>query len=81
MVPLDIKKLTPFQRPGHRITGDRSQDSPGTGWEYSHVAVDDASRVSLRSPNPMSASRPPNNSYEKPWPSPAVRAFAASIGS
>ena len=32
---------------GHRITGDRTGQSKkrGTGWEYVHVAVDDASRL------------------------------------
>ena len=46
MVHLDIKKLGRFHRPGHRVTGDRSQESRGAGWEYVHVAVDDASRLS-----------------------------------
>jgi len=47
LLHLDIKKLGRFVRPGHRATGDRRQDSPGAGWEYVHVAVDDASRVAL----------------------------------
>ena len=46
LVHLDIKKLGRFERPGHRVTGDRKQASPGAGWEYVHVAVDDASRLS-----------------------------------
>ncbi|GJC06128.1 hypothetical protein KAM385_31570 [Aeromonas hydrophila] len=29
LLHLDIKKLGHFRRPGHRVTGDRSQDSPG----------------------------------------------------
>ncbi len=45
LLHLDIKKLGRFHRPGHRVTGDRRQDSPGAGWEYAHVAVDDHSRV------------------------------------
>lgn len=52
MVHLDIKKLARFNRPGHRITGDRSRDSPGAGWEFVHVAVDDASRVSYAAVKP-----------------------------
>lgn len=52
MVHLDIKKLARFHRPGHRVTGDRSQDSPGAGWEFVHVAVDDASRVSYAAVKP-----------------------------
>jgi transposase InsO family protein len=34
-------------RPGHRVTGNRRQDSPGVGWEYVHVAIDDHSRVAF----------------------------------
>ena len=52
MVHLDIKKLGRFERPGHRVTGDRRQDSPGAGWEYVHVAVDDASRLSYAAVKP-----------------------------
>lgn len=33
LLHLDIKKLGRFERPGHRVTGDRRQDSPGAGWE------------------------------------------------
>lgn len=52
MVHLDIKKLGRFHRPGHRVTGDRSQESRGAGWEYVHVAVDDASRLSYAAVKP-----------------------------
>lgn len=45
MLHMDIKKLGRFWRAGHRVTGDRSQDSEGAGWEYVHVCVDDYSRV------------------------------------
>jgi transposase InsO family protein len=45
LVHLDIKKLARFNRVGHRITGDRRQGSDGAGWEFVHVAVDDASRL------------------------------------
>jgi transposase InsO family protein len=45
LVHLDIKKLACFRRIGHRITGDRRQGSEGAGWEFVHVAVDDASRL------------------------------------
>jgi transposase InsO family protein len=30
---------------GHRITGDRRHRDRTAGWEYLHVAIDDASRV------------------------------------
>ncbi len=45
LVHLDTKKLGRFQRPGHRKTGNRRVDSPGAGWEFIHVAIDDRSRV------------------------------------
>lgn len=45
LLHLDIKKLGRFFRVGHRITGDRRNASGGAGWDYVHVAVDDASRL------------------------------------
>jgi transposase InsO family protein len=55
MIHLDIKKLGRFDRVGHRITGDRTgqSNSRGIGWEFVHVAIDDASRIafSLVMPN------------------------------
>ena len=46
LLHLDIKKLGRFERPGHRVTGDRQQGkSRGAGWEYLHVAIDDATRL------------------------------------
>jgi len=45
LLHLDIKKLARFKRVGHRITGDRRGQSRGAGWEYAHVAIDDASRL------------------------------------
>jgi transposase InsO family protein len=45
LVHLDIKKLGRIGRIGHRITGDRSIRTRGIGWEFVHVAIDDASRL------------------------------------
>lgn len=46
LVHLDVKKLGRFATPGHRSTGDRRRgESPGAGWEYLHVATDDATRL------------------------------------
>ena len=49
MIHIDIKKLGKFNRIGHRITGDRTgqSNSRGVGWEFIHVAIDDASRVAF----------------------------------
>ena len=46
---LDIKKLGRFKRPGHRVTGNRQQNSRHSGWEYVHVAIDAASRIAFSS--------------------------------
>jgi transposase InsO family protein len=46
IIHIDIKKLGRFTQPGHRVTGDRQKGrSPGAGWEYVHIAIDDHSRV------------------------------------
>jgi transposase InsO family protein len=45
LVHFDVKKLARFIRIGHRITGDRHRQNSKVGWEFVHVAVDDASRL------------------------------------
>jgi transposase InsO family protein len=45
LLHLDIKKLGRIVKIGHRITADRRDSTDGAGWEYVHVAIDDASRV------------------------------------
>ena len=46
LIHLDTKKLGKIAGIGHRITGDRGgHRARGIGWEYLHVAVDDASRL------------------------------------
>jgi len=45
LVHVDVKKLGKIGRPGHRVNGDRRTRSRGIGWEYVHVAVDDATRL------------------------------------
>jgi len=50
LVHIDTKKLGKIAGIGHRITGRRSgmvNRHPGIGWEYLHVAVDDASRLAF----------------------------------
>jgi hypothetical protein len=43
-VHLDVKKLGRITRfYGHRITDDRSRRRRGAGWDFLHVAIDDAS--------------------------------------
>jgi transposase InsO family protein len=57
LVHVDVKKLGRIQVPGHRVTGNRRQRARRTrignqgrylgtaGWEFVHVAVDDATRL------------------------------------
>jgi len=45
LLHLDIKKLARFERVGHRITGDRHGASEGAGYDFFHVAIDDATRL------------------------------------
>jgi hypothetical protein len=47
MINVDTKPLARCERVGYRITGVRRKvRSPGAGYEKSHVAVDDATRLS-----------------------------------
>ena len=58
MIHLDIKKLGRFDRIGHRISGSPGAQSSvrgrgkGCGWEFVHVCIDDASRVSFTQIHP-----------------------------
>jgi transposase InsO family protein len=52
LLPMDTARYARFQRPGHRMTGDRSQRSrnwmePGArvGYDFAHAIVDDHSRL------------------------------------
>jgi transposase InsO family protein len=54
LIHIDVKKLGRILQPGHRITGDkRSQRRAGrggtrkglAGWEFCHIAIDDATRM------------------------------------
>jgi transposase InsO family protein len=48
LIHFDIKKLARIVRTGHRVTGDRQHDhSPGAGWEFLHIAIDDHSRLAF----------------------------------
>jgi transposase InsO family protein len=46
LLHLDVKKLARIAgHVGHRIHGDRTKRIYGAGWEFVHVAIDDASRL------------------------------------
>ena len=45
LVQIDVKKLGRIGSPGHRVNDDRRTRTRGIGWEYVHVAVDDATRL------------------------------------
>jgi transposase InsO family protein len=44
LLHIDVKKLGRFDRPGHRVTGDRRSRSRRVGYDYLHCVVDDNSR-------------------------------------
>jgi transposase InsO family protein len=46
LLHLDLKRLGRVTRVGHRIHGDRRRRGRRVGWEYLHVAIDDATRLS-----------------------------------
>ena len=45
LLHLDLKRLGRIVGVGHRIHGDRRRRSRRVGWEYLHVAIDDATRL------------------------------------
>ena len=45
LLHVDIKPLGRIGCVGHRIHGDRRRATPGVGWEYVHVSIDDHSRI------------------------------------
>ena len=46
LIHIDIKKLGRFRRPGHRVTATRKGSrNRGAGWDFVHVAIDDATRL------------------------------------
>jgi transposase InsO family protein len=52
LIHVDVKKLGRIARPGHRITGPASRAAKGyhrkanqQGWEFVHIAIDDATRL------------------------------------
>jgi transposase InsO family protein len=49
LIHIDIKKLGRFSTPGHRVRGTRNEQwrNRRAGWEFVHVAVDDASRIAF----------------------------------
>ena len=64
LIHIDIKKLGRFKQVGHRITGDRRGQSNlrstkrgGTGWEFVHVCIDDASRIAFTQIKPNEKKR------------------------
>jgi len=45
LLHVDLKRLGRVTRIGHRIHGDRRRRARHVGWEYLHVAIDDATRL------------------------------------
>src|SRR5271170_566732 len=47
LIHFDIQRLARIVTPGHRIHGDRTQETRGAGYEYLHIAVDHHSRIAF----------------------------------
>ena len=45
LLHIDLKRLGRITRIGHRMHGDRRRRARHVGWEYLHVAIDDATRL------------------------------------
>jgi transposase InsO family protein len=46
LIHIDVKKLGRIEKgAGHRVTGKRTRQAKGVGWERVHVCVDDATRI------------------------------------
>ena len=45
LLHMDTKRHARFHRPGHAVTGDRTRNSKGAGFEVVHTLVDDCSRL------------------------------------
>jgi transposase InsO family protein len=46
LIHIDVKKLVRIEKgAGHRVTGKRTRQAQGAGWERVHVCVDDATRL------------------------------------
>jgi transposase InsO family protein len=47
LIHFEIKRLARIVKPGHRIHGDRTQETRGAGYGYLHLVVDDHSRIAF----------------------------------
>jgi transposase InsO family protein len=47
IIHIDIKKLGRFDGVGHRFSANMAKKGRGSGWEYTHIAIDDHSRIAF----------------------------------
>ena len=56
LLQMDTKRLARFDRPGHRVTGDRyrtaAEKRSGPGWEFCHTLIDDHTRLAYTEIHP-----------------------------
>ena len=45
LLHIDVKRLVRIAGAGHRVTGSRRGQAQGIGWEFVHIAIDDATRI------------------------------------
>jgi hypothetical protein len=81
LIHLDTKKLGRIVRPSHRVTGDRRDRVEGAGWEFLHVAIDDATRLAYAEVLVDEKPPPASGSWLEPRPSSGVTAPRPSSAS
>jgi len=67
LLHIDIKKLGRIVRPCHRVTGNKRDHLPGAGWEFVHVAIDEASRMAYAEIMPDEKTKAQPSSCARPW--------------
>jgi hypothetical protein len=71
---MDTARYARFERPGHRVTGDRSQHLRGrkvqtlVGYDFAHAIVDDHSRLAYVELHTDERARRSRGSWSVPWP-------------
>ena len=68
LLHMDTKRYSRFLRPGHAVTGDRSDRNRHAGYEWVHSVVDDHSRLAHSELTATSAPPRWSASWSESWP-------------
>ena len=79
-IPIDTRKLGRIDGVCHRITGNRTGQSSkrGTGWDYLHVAIDDACRLAYSEVLVNEKAERRRRFHPPRWPGSSASASASS---